>query len=49
MSWEEERRKAAFGRIGWEEVLIQPKFAQKAAQFMKSLGLIDQFKPVTLD
>ena len=25
------------------------KFARKAAQFMKSLGLIDQLKSVTLD
>ncbi len=30
-------------------MLTQPKFAKKAAQFMKSLGLIDQFKSVTLD
>lgn len=28
--------------------LIQPKFAKKAAQFMKSLGLIDKFKSVYL-
>ena len=48
-TWEEERRKAAFGRIRWGEMLTQPKFAKKAAQFMKSLGLIDQFKSVTLD
>ena len=48
-TWEEERRKAAFGRISWEEMLTQAKFAKKAAQFMKSLGLIDQFKSVTLD
>ena len=48
-TWEEDRRKAAFGRIGGEEMLTQPKFAKKTAQFMKSLGLIDQFKSVTLD
>ncbi len=48
-TWEEDRRKAAFGRISWEEMLTQPKFAKKAAQFMKSLRLIDQFKSVTLD
>ena len=48
-TWEEERRKAAFGRISWEEMLTQPKFAKKAAQFMKSLGLIDQFRSATLD
>ena len=47
--WEENRRKAAVGRISWEEMLTQPKFAQKAAQFMKPLGLINQFKSVTLD
>ena len=47
--WEEDKRKVAFGRINWEEMLTQPKFAKKAAQFMKSLGLIDQFKSVTLD
>ena len=41
--WEEDRRKAAFGRITWEEMLTHPKFATKAAQSMKSLGLIDQF------
>lgn len=27
----------------------EPKYAKKAAQFMKLLGLIDQFKCVTLD
>ena len=47
--WEEYRRKAAFGRISWEEMLTQPKFAKKAAQFIKSLGLIDQFKYITLN
>lgn len=29
-------------------VLIQPEFAKKDAQLMKSLGLIDQFKSGTL-
>ena len=48
-TWEEERKKVAFGRISWEEMLTQSKFTKKAAQFMKSLGLIDQFKSVTLD
>ena len=48
-TWEEDRKKAAFRRISWEEMLIQPKFAKKAVQFMKSLRLIDQFKSVTLD
>ena len=48
-TWQEERRKVAFGRISWEEMLTQPKFAKKAAQFMKSLGLIDQFKSAILD
>ncbi len=47
--WEEDRRKAAFGRISWKEMLTQPKFAKKAAQFMKSLVLIDQFKSITLN
>ena len=47
--WGEDRRKAAFGRITWEEMLTLPKFAKKAAQFMKSLGLIDQFKTITRD
>ena len=46
---EEDRRKAAFGRISWKEMLTQPKFAKKAAQFMRSLGLIDQIKSVTFD
>ncbi len=32
-----------------DKLLIQPKFAKKAAQFMKSLGLIDQFKSVILE
>ena len=48
-TWEVDRKKAAFGRISWEEMLTQPKFTKKAAQFMKSLGLIDQFKSTTLD
>lgn len=48
-TWHEDRRKTAFGRIGWEEMLTQPKFAKSAAQFMKSLGLIDQFKSVILE
>ena len=48
-TWEVDRRKAAFGRISWEEMLTQPKFTKKAAQFMKSLGLIDQFKSTTID
>lgn len=47
--WEENIRKADFGRISWEDMLTLPKIAQKAAQFIKSLGLIDQFKSVTLD
>ena len=33
-TWEADRRKAAFGRISWEEMLTWPKFAKKA-------GLID--------
>ena len=32
-----------------EEMLTRPRFAQKAAQFMKSLGLIDRFKSATFD
>ncbi len=48
-TWKEEKRKAAFGRIRWGEMLTQPKFAKKAAQFIKSLGPIDQFKSFTLD
>ena len=40
--------KAAFGRISWEEMLTQPKIAKKAAQFMKSLGLIDHSSPLHL-
>ena len=47
--WEEDRRKVAFGRISWEEMLTNPKFVKKAAQFMKSLGLIDQFRSATID
>ena len=27
--WEDDRRKAAFVRISWEEMLTQPKFARK--------------------
>lgn len=42
--WERDRRKAASGRLCWEEILTRPKFAKKAAQFMKSLGLIYQFR-----
>lgn len=49
MIWEEDRRKVAFGRICWEEMLTDPKFARQAAQFMKSLGLIDQFRFVTIE
>lgn len=30
--WEKDRRKAAFRRIDWEEMLIRPKSAQEAAQ-----------------
>ena len=29
--WEEDRRKVLFGRIAWEEILTNPKFAKKAA------------------
>lgn len=47
--WKEERRKIVFGKISWERMLIQPKFAKKDAQFMKLLGLINQFKSATLD
>lgn len=49
MIWEEDRRKVAFGRICWEEMLTDPKFARQAAQFMKSLGLVDQFRSVTIE
>ena len=48
-TWEKDRRRAAFGRIGWEEMLTRPEFAKKAAQFMKSLGLIDQFRSANFD
>ena len=48
-TWEKERRKVAFGRISWEEMLTRPKFAKKAAQFMRSLGLIDQFRSANFD
>ena len=44
--WEKDRRKVAFGRISWEEM---PKFVKKAAQFMKLLGLIDQFRSAIID
>lgn len=47
--WDEERRKVAFGRISWEEMLTQSKFAEKITRFMNLFGLIDQFKSVTLD
>lgn len=47
--WEEDRKKGAFGRISWEEMLTHPKFAKKAAQFMKLLGLIDQFRSASID
>lgn len=40
-TWEEDKRKAAFGRISWKEMLTQPKFAKIAMQFIKLLGLID--------
>ena len=48
-TWEGDRRRAAFGRICWEEMLTRPRFAKKAAHFMKSLGLIDQFRSTTFD
>ena len=44
-TWEEGIWKAAFGRTSWEETLTQPKFAKKAAQFIKSLGLTNKFSP----
>ena len=47
--WDEDRRKVAFGRISWEEMLTNPKFVKKAAQFMNSLGLIDQFRSATIE
>ena len=47
--WEEDRRKVPFGRIAEEEMLINPKFAKQAAQFMKSLGLIDQFRSAIIE
>ena len=47
--WEEARKKVAFGRISWEEMLTKPKFVKKAAQFMKSLGLIDRFRSAIID
>lgn len=46
---EEDEKKSGPGRISWEEIFTHPKFAKKAAQFMKSLGLMDQFKSVTPD
>ncbi len=48
-TWEGDRRRAAFGRICWEEMLTRPGFAKKAAQFIKSLGLINQFRSATFD
>lgn len=47
--WEEDRRKVLFGRIAWEEILINHKFAMKAAQFLKSLGLIDKFRSTIIE
>lgn len=46
---EEGRRKAAFERMSWEEMLNQPKSVKKTAQFMKPLRIIDQLKFVILD
>lgn len=46
---EEDRKKAVFEKISWEEMLTQLKLAKKATQFMSSLGLIEPFKSVTLD
>lgn len=40
--WEEDRRRAAFGRICWDEMLTRHKIVKKAAQFVISEGLIDQ-------
>lgn len=40
MTWEEDTRKIAFGKISWKEILTQAKFAKKAVQFMKLLRLI---------
>ncbi len=47
--WEDNRKKVAFGRISWEEMLTNRKFVKKAAQFMMSLGLIDQFRSASID
>ena len=48
-TWEVNRKNSAVGRISWEEMLTKPKFTKKVAQFIKSLGLINQFKSTTFD
>ncbi len=47
--WKEDRKKVAFGRISGEEMLTNRKFVKKAAQLMKSLALINQFRSASID
>ena len=47
--WEKDWRKVVFGRISWEEMLTNPKSVKKAAQFMMSIKLIDQFRSATIE
>ena len=42
-------RGVAFGKVSCEQMPTTPKFNKKAAQFLKSLRLIDQFKTAILD
>lgn len=44
--WEEDENKSGLERISWKEILTQSKPPKKFAQFMKSLGLIDQINPI---
>lgn len=44
-----ERRNAPLERLGWKEVSTRLGHAKQAANFIKSLGLIDQFKSSSMD
>lgn len=47
--WEVDKKKVAFGKISWVEMLTKPKYIKKAAQFTKLHRLIDQFHFTTFD
>ena len=48
-TWKEEEKNHAWRSIPVEEMLSSPRYAEKAATFMKKAGLLGQFKALSTE